>query len=779
MPLNFPTSPAVNQQYTFAGRTWIWNGSAWDSYNPGITAYVSGINGLTGGITLFGGIGISVDTNAKGITVTNTGILSFNGLTGAVTGITQINAGSGLSVSGTTNVTITNIGVTGFNGSTGNVSGVTAVNAGTGISITGTTNPTITNTGVQSFNGTTGAVTGVSTFNGLTGAVTGVTTSVANTFTALQTFNVGITASGATLANIRNVNNLSGRAGITFASGSGVLPNTILLKDGSNDININSGSGTVSIGLGGAAIIGTSSKIKLQTTDGDVTTTYGTIDSGTLTSNRTYTLPDATGTFVLNTNISSSAVTSYNGRVGAVQGVSAAVAGTGISVSGATGSVTITNTGVLSFNGLTGGLTLFGGTGMSVLSGGKGITLVNTGVLSIDGSTGAITNVARTNVTNTFAADQVISSPFAELRIANTILGTTAEYSADNINYYSGANSQTLTFNATNPSNNVTLPNYTTTLAGLAGTQTFTGVNTFSSLANFSAGLSAAGITINGPVVTSGLGRFNAGITASGATFTGNVAMTSTSSYTGLASFAGGITTSGITLNGRITASGLGTFNSGITTSGITLNGNLVASGSGKFNSGVLTDFVAPTTGLGVGGVLYLNADGTGAGGGGAVTYIGDVAGDTNNTFMAVDDSSVEINLYAANGQINSFGPINLNNRCIIRTAQVTSDTNTANQLIFDYNGSSWCGAEFIITAQQGAVGVTSMKTCKILVANTSSTVNHTEYGEVVVGTDFVTFNVSISGGTVSLTMTPSGNSLIINTVVGVKATLFPVALGI
>ena len=71
------------------------------------------------------------------------------------------------------------------------------------------------------------------------------------------------------------------------------------------------------------------------------------------------------------------------------------------------------------------------------------------------------------------------------------------------------------------------------------------------------------------------------------------------------------------------------------------------------------------------------------------------------------------------------------------------------------------------------------MKTCKILVANTSSTVNHTEYGEVVVGTDFVTFNVSISGGTVSLTMTPSGNSLIINTVVGVKATLFPVALGI
>lgn len=47
-------------------------------------------------------------------------------------------------------------------------------------------------------------------------------------------------------------------------------------------------------------------------------------------------------------------VTSFNGRTGAVQGVSAAVAGTGISVSGATGAVTITNIGVQSFNGLTG-----------------------------------------------------------------------------------------------------------------------------------------------------------------------------------------------------------------------------------------------------------------------------------------------------------------------------------------------------------------------------------------------------------------------------------------
>jgi hypothetical protein len=40
--------------------------------------------------------------------------------------------------------------------------------------------------------------TGVLSFNGLAGAVTGVTTSTANTFTAIQQFNAGITSAGAT-----------------------------------------------------------------------------------------------------------------------------------------------------------------------------------------------------------------------------------------------------------------------------------------------------------------------------------------------------------------------------------------------------------------------------------------------------------------------------------------------------------------------------------------------------------------------------------------------------
>jgi hypothetical protein len=31
--LDFPSSPTLNQVYTANGRSWIWNGSAWNPYN--------------------------------------------------------------------------------------------------------------------------------------------------------------------------------------------------------------------------------------------------------------------------------------------------------------------------------------------------------------------------------------------------------------------------------------------------------------------------------------------------------------------------------------------------------------------------------------------------------------------------------------------------------------------------------------------------------------------------------------------------------------------------
>jgi hypothetical protein len=67
-------------------------------------------------------------------------------------------------------VTTTANTVTSFNGVTGAVTGVNSVNGSTG-AVTGLATTSGT---VASFNGATGAVTGVSSFNGVTGAVTGV-----------------------------------------------------------------------------------------------------------------------------------------------------------------------------------------------------------------------------------------------------------------------------------------------------------------------------------------------------------------------------------------------------------------------------------------------------------------------------------------------------------------------------------------------------------------------------------------------------------------------------
>jgi len=112
-------------------------------------------------------------------------------------------------------------------------------------------------------------------------------------------------------------------------------------------------------------------------------------------------------------DISSNYVQSFNGLTGTIQGVSAAIAGTGISVSGATGSVTITNTGVRSFNGFTGAvsgvsslntytnnITIGYGSGITVSpvttdeSGNVSWVISNSGVLSFNGSNGAIQGVS-------------------------------------------------------------------------------------------------------------------------------------------------------------------------------------------------------------------------------------------------------------------------------------------------------------------------------------------------------------------------------------------------
>lgn len=72
MPLDFPNSPSVNQQYTVGSTTWIWDGTVWNAQNAALdfTGYVETFNGATGAVE---------------------GVSSFNGLTGAVLGLPLMN----------------------------------------------------------------------------------------------------------------------------------------------------------------------------------------------------------------------------------------------------------------------------------------------------------------------------------------------------------------------------------------------------------------------------------------------------------------------------------------------------------------------------------------------------------------------------------------------------------------------------------------------------------------------------------------------------------------
>jgi hypothetical protein len=97
------------------------------SFN-GLTGAVTGvasIRGLTGAVGLTNGSGIGLSVSGNTLTVSNTGVLSIRGLTGTV-GLTN-GSGIGLSVSGNT-LTVSNTGVLNIDGSTGAITNVARTN---------------------------------------------------------------------------------------------------------------------------------------------------------------------------------------------------------------------------------------------------------------------------------------------------------------------------------------------------------------------------------------------------------------------------------------------------------------------------------------------------------------------------------------------------------------------------------------------------------------------------------------------------------------------------
>ena len=340
--------------------------------------------------------------------------------------------------------------------------------------------------GVSSFNGVTGAVTGVSSFNGLTGAVSGVTTSVANTFTALQTFSAGISASGGTFSgDIRTTQSTAsifsttattlniGAAATTMTLGAmtgyAAIRNPQLILGGSTaGIFTDSEDGTShltiaplgnlilspipSINVGGDNVVVTitntdQSNGQVQIEGGDLHLGNKINNSGfkfpvniifdgvtadanktTLTvtdptATRTITLPDATGTVAL----TATSVASFNGVTGAVTGVSSfngatgavsIVAGTGISISGATGAVTVNSTyvpaiattgvtGVASFD--SGDFAVSGAGAVTIKAAGVGNTQLENPNITINGATIAL------GTTYNFKISEFNSATSAEL----------------------------------------------------------------------------------------------------------------------------------------------------------------------------------------------------------------------------------------------------------------------------------------------------------------------------------------------------------------------------
>ena len=102
------------------------------------------------------------------------------------------------------------------------------------------------------------------------------------------------------------------------------------------------------------------------------------------------------------------------------------------------------------------------------------------------------------------------------------------------------------------------------------------------------------------------------------------------------------------------------------TTEYVTVNGKLSAS------SGVFTDSVVASAGLYNEGTLYINCDwnNTGEGGGNSITHIGDLAGDINNTFITVNDSTGNITVNASNGTVALSGVVTANSQVVSTNAR-------------------------------------------------------------------------------------------------------------
>jgi len=334
-----------------------------DSVVTGGASLVSALNGITGSITLTGGTGISVTSLNKVITVTNTGVISVNGSTGAITNVAKTDTANtftplqtfsaGIASTGATFTSTTGLITTQKSSYVGSDSAIVRVvgtdasqnaynsdiraNASATANTTHTlpsTTGTLLNTNSAYVSGITGTANQI-TVSGATGSVT---LSLPSTVTVPGSLNVttdltvtgNLTVNGTTTTV--NSNTMTVDDPIIVLGTSGGVP--ISASDGGKDRGIAftyfSGVGITGffgydasanqfVALSNATI---TSDVVTSVTDyldihgkdilvhdnqSDGNAYYGKLTTeNNLTANRTYTLPDHTGVVLVPTNLGTS-----------------------------------------------------------------------------------------------------------------------------------------------------------------------------------------------------------------------------------------------------------------------------------------------------------------------------------------------------------------------------------------------------------------------------------------------------------------------------------------
>ena len=257
MAINFPASPALNAVYTFGGRSWQFNGSAW--VNITTTLGPTGLQGLTSTQGTQGTQGLQ---GAQGTTGTQglTGLQGFTGLQGT-NGLTGIQGTQG--ATGIQGLTGTQ-GLIGIQGTTG-LQGLTGPQGLTGLQGT---------TGTQGLTGTQGALgsqgTSATVINTIFTSPSELTNIVSAAPTA--TNNIDINTSQDWLFTINTANNFAPN----IRGDVSTSLNTVMAVGNTKVVNIRVSNGATAYYITAITIDGNAQTVKWQ---GGAAPTAGNISS--------------------------------------------------------------------------------------------------------------------------------------------------------------------------------------------------------------------------------------------------------------------------------------------------------------------------------------------------------------------------------------------------------------------------------------------------------------------------------------------------------------------